>query len=196
MANACFDPSEDRFIRGIINRKVNQLIGRAGFTSQDRESLEQEMLARVLQALRRFNPDISHRNKFVTAVVERYVANMLRNKKAGKRDYRRITSLNVSIEITSEGLTEFSQTIGDREFDARLGRERRSEQEINQLAMDMAEVMSTLPETWRTMLELRKSRTMVEVAEAMDVPRTTLNDWMRRVRQRFENKGMQDYLES
>jgi hypothetical protein len=85
MAKASFDPSEDRFIRGIIKRKVNQLIGRAGFTLQDRESLEQELFTRVLQSLPRFNPEVAHRNKFVTAVVERYVANMLRNKKAEKR---------------------------------------------------------------------------------------------------------------
>jgi DNA-directed RNA polymerase specialized sigma24 family protein len=45
------------------------------------------------------------------------------------------------------------------------------------------------------MLELRKSRTMVEIAEVMGIPRTTLNDWMRRIRQRFEKAGMQDYLE-
>jgi RNA polymerase sigma-70 factor, ECF subfamily len=195
MAKASFDPSEDRFIRGIIKRKVNQLIGRAGFTLQDRESLEQELFARVLQSLPRFNPDVAHRNKFVTAVVERYVANMLRNKKAEKRDYRRITSLNVTIEITDEGPTELSQTIADRELDARLGRERRSEQDLNELALDMAAVMSTLPDAWRTMLELRKSRTMVEIAELMGIPRTTLNDWMRRIRQRFEKAGMQDYLE-
>ena len=45
------DPSQDRFIRGIIKRKVGQLIGRAGFTQQDRESLEQDLLARVLEPL-------------------------------------------------------------------------------------------------------------------------------------------------
>ena len=32
--------------------------------------------------------------------------------------------------------------------------------------------------------------------EGLGVPRTTLNDWMRRIRRRFENAGMQDYLES
>ena len=196
MAKAKFDPSDDRFIRGIIRRKVNQLIGRAGFTLQDRESLEQELFARVLQSLPRFNPEVAHRNKFITAVVERYVANILRNKKAEKRDHRRITSLNVTIEITDEGPTELAQTIGDRELDARLGRERRSEQELHELALDLADVMATLPDAWWTLLELRKSRTMPEIAEEMGVPRTTLNDWMRRIRQRFEKSGMQDYLDS
>lgn len=196
MAKAKFDPSDDRFIRGIIRRKVKQLIGRAGFTQQDREPLEQELFARVLQSLPRFNPEVAHRNKFITAVVERYVANILRNKKAEKRDHRRITSLNVMIEIIDEGPTELAQTIGDRELDARQGRERRSEQELHELALDLAAVMATLPEAWRTLLELRKSRTMPEIAEEMGVPRTTLNDWMRRIRQRFEKSDMQDYLDS
>jgi hypothetical protein len=81
------DPSQDRFIRGIIKRKVGQLMGRAGFTLQDRESLEHDLLARVFDSLSKFDPEVGHRNKFVTAVVERYVANILRDKTADKRDH-------------------------------------------------------------------------------------------------------------
>ena len=196
MAKANFDPSEDRYIRGIIKRKVNQLIGRAGFTQQDKESLEQELFAKVLQSLPRFDSEIGHRNKFVTAVVERYVANVLRNKQAGKRDHRRVTSLNVMIEICDEGPTELSQTIGERELDARLFRERRSDEELSDLAMDLASIMETLPDLWQQLLQLRKSKTMPEIAAEMGVPRTTLNAWMKRIRARFEESGMQDYLES
>ncbi len=196
MAEAKSDPSDDRFIRGIIRRKVKQLIGLAGFTEQDREALEQELFARVLQSLPRFNPEVAHRNKFITAVVERYVANILRNKKAEKRDHRRITSLDVMIESNDEGPTELAQTIGDRELNARLGREQRSEQDLHELAIDLADVMATLPEAWRTLLAMRKSCTMPEIAEEMGIPRTTLNDWMRRIRQRFEKSDMQDYLDS
>lgn len=186
----------DRFTRGIIRRKVKQLIGRAGFTRQDREDLEQELLARVLQSLPRFNPAQAHRNKFITTVVERYVANILRNKQAAKRDHRRVTSLNVMIEITHEGPTELAQTVGERELDARLGRWRRSEPELAQLAIDVAEVIVTLPESWQTLLELRKTQTMQQIASEMGVPRTTLNDWMRRIRQGCENAGLKDYLDS
>lgn len=140
MAKAKFDPSDDRFTRGIIRRKVKQLIGRAGFTRQDHEDLEQDLFVRVLQSLPRFNPDVAHRNKFITTVVERYVANILRNKQAEKRDHRGVASLNVMIEITEEGPTELAQTIGEREMDARLGRDRRSEEELTQLALDLADV--------------------------------------------------------
>ncbi len=195
MPNDNLNDKIDRFTHGIVRRKVKQLIGRAGFTRQDREDLEQEFFARVLQSLASFDPAVAHRNKFITAVVERYVANVLRNKQAEKRDHRRITSLNVTIEITDEGPTELAQTIGDRELDARLGRDRRGEDDLMQLRLDLADVISGLPEAWQTLLELRKSQTMPEVANQMGVPRTTLNDWMRRIRQQFEKAGLREYLQ-
>ena len=194
MAKAKFNPSGDCFISGIIRRKVNQLIGRTGFTRQDREDLEQDLLARVLQSLPRFNPDVAHSNKFITYVVERHVANILRDKQAAKRDHRRISSLNVMITVTDEGPTELVQTIGDREQDARIGRDRRSKWELVQLAIDMADTIASLPESWQTLLEMRKTRTMQEVADKMGVPRTTLNERVRHIRQRFEQAGMREYL--
>ena len=196
MAKAEFDPSDDRFIRGIIRRKVKQLIGRAGFTQQDRQDLEHDLLVRVLQSLPLFNPDQAHRNTFITTVLERHFANILRNKQAVKRDHRRISSLNVMISITDDGPTELAQTIGDRELDARLGRERRSEQELHELALDLADVIATLPDAWRSLLELRRSKTMPEIAEELGVPRTTLHGWLRRIRQRFEQIGLHEYLRS
>ena len=136
-----FHEKFDRFTRGIIRRKVKQLITRAGFTSQDREDLEQELFGRVLQSLPSFDASLAHRNRFITAVVERYVANILRDKRAGKRDYRRICSLNVTIDVADEGPIELAETISQRELDARLGRRQRSDQELVQLA-------STSPTLW------------------------------------------------
>ncbi len=193
MAHANVNPSDNCYIRGIIHHKIKQLIGRPEFIEQDRKDLEQDLLAHVVQSLRRFDPEIAHLNRYVTAVVERYVANLVRNQNALKRDRGRTTSLNLLIQ-TEEGPTELAQTIGDRELDARLSRERRSEQELHELALDLASLTATLPDRWRTLLELRKSNNMVEVAARMQVPRTTLNGWMRRIRQRFERAGMRNYL--
>lgn len=194
MAKANFDPSDDRFTRGLIRRKVRQLMGRTGFTREDREDLEQELLARVLQSLPKFNPDKAHLNPFLTTVVERYVANLLRNRRAAKRDHQGMASLNVMIRVADVELTELAQTIGDRELDARLRRERRSEAEWAELAIDLAEVIAALPESWRTLLELRKTRSMREVAEEMNVPRTTLQSRMRNIRRQLEDTGLREYL--
>ena len=177
MLNDQFNEKIDRFTRGIVRRKVKQLIGRAGFTKQDHEDLEQELFVRILQSLPRFNSDQAHRNRFITTVVERYVANILRNKQAEKRDHRRIGSLNVMIEV-----------------DARFGRQRRTDEDLVQLAIDLADVIATLPESWQTLLELRKTQSMAEIAREMSVPRTTLNAWMRCIRNRLENTDIRDYL--
>ena len=87
---------------------------------------------------------------------------------------------------------------GPQEIDARsrrrFGRQRRTDEDLVQLAIDLADVIATLPESWQTLLELRKTKTMSEVANEMGVPRTTLNDRIRRIRQRFENAAMRDYL--
>lgn len=194
MLNDDFNQKFDPFTRGIVRRKVRQLIGRAGFISQDREDLEQDLLLRVLQSLPSFNPSLAHRNKFITAVVERHVANILRNKQAGKRDHRRICSINIQIDMGDEGSIEMAQTISHRELDARLGLARRGERETLELALDVASVIGNLPVDWQTLVELRKSRSMREISDAMGVPRTTLNEWMVHIRVRFERAGLRDYL--
>jgi len=63
-----------------------------------------------------------------------------------------------------------------------------------QLAIDLADVIATLPESWQTLLELRKTQSMAEIANEMGVPRTTLNAWMRSIRNRLENTDIRDYL--
>lgn len=187
-------PRLGRFEFGIIKKKVRQIIGRAGFRKQDREDLEQELLTRLLQSLKSFKPDVAHRKAFVTAVVERDVANILRDKQAEKRDHRRIGSLHVMIEVTEDGPTELAETIGDREFNARRCRDPRSAEDLAQLASDLAEVAAALPDDLRNLAERLKTQSISSIAREIGVPRTTLNDTVRRLRQRFEQAALRDYL--
>jgi RNA polymerase sigma-70 factor, ECF subfamily len=184
----------NRFVYGIIHRKVKQLIGRAGFTKQDHEDIEQELLLRVLQSLPSFNPHQAHYNVFITTVVERYVANVLRNKQAKKRDYRRISSLNVMIADSDGDPTELSETIGQQELDARRGRHSRSDAEHAQLQQDIADVIASLPEDMRDLAERLKTQNVSEIARGLGIPRTTLHESVRRLRLRFEQAGLKEYL--
>lgn len=186
----------DRFTRGIIRRKTSQIIGRAGFTHQDRDDLQQELVLRVLQSLPSFDPDQAHRNVFVTTVIERYVRNVLRNKRAGKRDHRRISSLNVMIDGTDDGPIELAQTISQRELDARRNRNPRSDEELAHLAQDMTEVIATLPTELRDLAERLKTQNVSEIARDMGIPRTTLHESVRRLRRRFERAGLKGYLDA
>lgn len=184
----------DRFTHGIIRRKVNQLIGRAGFTEQDRKDLEQDIILRLLQSLPSFDADKAHRNVFTTTVVERYVANILRNKRAEKRDHRRVSSLNVTIASTEDGPTELSETVGQRELDNRRFCHPRSSEELLELAQDVANAVKELPEELQALTERLRSHSIAEIARETGIPRTTLYESIYELRRRFESTGLRDYL--
>jgi RNA polymerase sigma-70 factor (ECF subfamily) len=190
-----FDPGEDRYIRGINRRKARQLIDRFGFTKHDCEDIEQDLFVHVLKRLPHFRPERAHRNKFITAVVERKVANILRNKRAAKRDHRRIRSLNVRIELTGEGAAELADMTSQRDVDARLQRESRAETDLAQLKMDLQDAIATLPEELQMLAGLCMTHTMSEIARMTGVPRTTLNGRMQSIRKRFEKTSLRDYLD-
>lgn len=187
-------PRLGRFEFGIVKRKVRQIIGRAGYTRQDKEDLEQELLTRLLQGLRSFDPDVAHRKSFVTAIVERAVATILRDAEAQKRDHRRISSLQRLVDLTDEGPTELAETIGDREYNGRRCRDPRSDEDLAQLVTDLAEVIDSMPGELRDLAERMKTQSISAIAREIGVPRTTLNDAVRRLRQRFEQAGLRDYL--
>ena len=187
-------PRLGRFEYGIVKRKVRQIVGRAGYTRQDKEDLEQELLTRLLQGLRSFDPDVAHRKSFVTAIVERAVATILRDAEAQKRDHRRISSLQRLVDLTDEGPTELAETIGDREYNGRRCRDPRSDEDLAQLVTDLAEVIDSMPGELRDLAKRMKTQSISAIAREIGVPRTTLNDAVRRLRQRFEQAGLRDYL--
>jgi RNA polymerase sigma-70 factor (ECF subfamily) len=193
MAPTEFDPN-DSFTRYLIRRKARQLVGRAGFTTQDLEDLEQELATRLIKFLRAFDPSKAHRNAFTTMVVNQQVASILRHRRAQRRHHNSTCSLNVTINVDGDGPVELCQAITQREYDARRGVSSRDDAELVELASDIASLTARLPPSWQTLLERRKTRTMQQVSREMGIPRSTLNDWKNRIRARFEQASMRDYL--
>ena len=187
-------PTLGDFEHGKIKTKARQIIGRAGYLAQDQKDLEQELLVRWLEARKSFDPSMSHLNSFVTTVVERDVASILRDAQAEKRDHHRIGSINVTINVTGESPTELAQTIGEREYNSRRRCEPRTNEELAQLAIDVANTMASLPDDLRELAEGLKTQSIAAIARAKGVPRTTLNESVRHLRKRFEKVGLREYL--
>lgn len=127
-------------------------------------------------------------------MIERHTANILRNKQAAKRDHRRISSLNVTINIDDDETAELAQAISQRELNARRGCHPRSDEELAHHAQDMAEVMATLPDELRELAERLKTQNVSEVARDIGIPRTTLHESVRHLRRRFESTGLKEFL--
>lgn len=140
-------PPIDDFAARLIRFKARQLVGRAGFTRSDVDDIEQELILKLLKHRGAFDPAQSHWHAFVTTIVERHAATILRDKRMEKRDFTRATSLYVIVDDPINGPSELAATIGRRELDARLGLATRPEHDFLELVQDLATVMADLPPT-------------------------------------------------
>lgn len=172
----------DRFTRGIIRRKIEQIVGRAGLARQDWEDLEHALIIRVLESLTSFDPARGHRYRFITVVAEHLVANILRNASAAKRDHRRVKSL--------QGIDEGQIRNAFRDRPSRTDEERAN------LAMDVAEVLSHLPHELGFVAEHLMHESVSQTARAMNVPRSTLRGVVRKLRARLRRSGLRNYFET
>ena len=188
---------DDNFVRRVIHRQVGQLIAKSDFTQQDRNDLVQEVYVRATKSLRLFDPSVGHLYPYVCTVVQRHLANVVRDRSVAKRSTARRVSLSTTVRGDDGGQIELSQTLHDQDQDRRLGRARRlGEEELSDLRMDLASFMSTLPEKFQDVLRRRQTHSITEISRDLGIPRSTLNDWMLRIRQLFEEAGFDRYLES
>ena len=182
----------DAFARRLIRRKARQLACRSDFTRSDCADIEQDLAQKLVQQMEAFDPAAAHWYAFVTTVVERQTATLVRDRRAAKRDRRRVTTLHVLID-GDDGPVEFAQTIASDEHLNRTGRWRRSDAERAELALDTATVLAALPEDLRDLAVRLMDASPSQVARDLGVPRSTLQRRMERLRRHFEDAGLRDY---
>jgi len=164
------------FARSIIRRKARLVARCDGFTAEDLRDIEQELLARLLQSLAQFDPEQAHINVFITTVVERSMAMLIREWWAKKRDSTGIRS----IDAAAEG--EPSADVPDRDSGRRV--------EQFDLAHDLTPVLAGLPPELRDLAERLQVQTVSQAARDLNVPRTTLMRQVERLRRCFEDAGL------
>lgn len=183
------------FAQKFIRHKTRQLVGRCGFTPTDREELDQELKLRLLERFPQFDPQKSDWPAFVTTVIERQIATLLESRCRLKR-YGDGNAVSLSEETSSEeGLAtelgdqvtlEQSQSL-TREFD-------RSDFEWAELEHDVAVVLDQLPPEERAVCEALQHGNIAQVARRLNIPRTTLQSLVARLRTKFAANGLRDFL--
>jgi RNA polymerase sigma factor (sigma-70 family) len=195
--NRSINLADDNFVRSVINRHVGKLIAKSDFTQQDRSNLVQEVFVRATKSLRLYDPSVGHLYPYVCTVVQRHLANVVRDRSVVKRKTTGRVSLSKTVRGDDGGQVEMSQALHDQDQDRRLGRERRlGEQDLNDLRMDLAAFMSKLPDKFQDLLRRRQTQSITEISRDIGIPRTTLNDWMLQIRKLFEEAGFERYLET
>ncbi|HEY7312937.1 MAG TPA: hypothetical protein VH643_26470 [Gemmataceae bacterium] len=179
----------DPVAKDIIRRKARHLMRRGGFSRSDLPDLEQELSLHLLRRIQTFDAHQSDWEVFVGAVVTAWGANLLRNRYAAKRDYRRTRHLSTATE-SAEGQDTSGVMNREAAQDARLGRQRLCDQEQRALELDVQEAVQRLPEDLRSVAEGLQRLSKAELAREMGVPGTTLYESIKRIRWRFEKMGL------
>src|SRR5262249_60799384 len=116
----------------------------------------------------------------VNTVLDRCLANILRDRGALKRDPSRVRSLHQQVP-TEEGQVELAQAISQEQRDARTGRQPRSAEEQVDLPQDLAEVLARLPPDLRKLAERLQHQNVAAAARSLGAPRPALYPRLRRL---------------
>ncbi|QDU28952.1 hypothetical protein ETAA8_40580 [Anatilimnocola aggregata] len=184
----------DSFTQGFVRKCARNLIGKFGFRHQDRDDIEQRLYLKLAKHLPAAQPDDPKWKAFVSLTVKRHIVNMVRDREAAKRDDRGTCSIYVRIGAPNDAV-ELSATLIHREIPSRRGRSNRTEQELLELLIDVADSISAVADDkQRELLERLESTSIAQIAREMGVPRTTLNSWLPRLREHFEKRSLKEYL--
>jgi RNA polymerase sigma-70 factor (ECF subfamily) len=176
----------------LVRSKAQQMVRRRLVAPQDQEDVRQALLLHVLRKARGFDPSKTSRERFLTMIVRQAVANLLRDRAAGKR-CGHAQSLSRRVR-TADGPVELVRYLTDRDGQARLGTSSRDAAEQAQLATDVAQVVAGLPAPLRE-LAARLSR-QTKASAARELGRGEVEVGVRRLRRAFERAGLKKYLEN
>ena len=127
----------DKYAADLIRHKARQLVGKAGFTEDDRPDLEQELMIDLLQRMRHFNPAKAKKTTFMARIVERHISTILEARFAQCRDWRLCqTSLNEPLD-NGEGDTTERIDFLDSEGSLGSGTRETRERLAHEIRMDL-----------------------------------------------------------
>lgn len=186
------DPN-DQYIQKLIRYKAKKLVGKTGLKRLDVDDIAQDIWLDLIQRLPGFDPSRSQQRTFVTRLVDHKISNILRDQRAQKRDICRCHSLNVPLGVGHE--VDGTALLASDTHDRRTGCVHRSGEEQAYLAEDVSSIVATMPENLQELTgRLKQGESQSAIARELGIPRTTLQELVYRIRRRFEDVGLRDYL--
>lgn len=181
------------FAAKFIRRKAKQVARRPEFSASDVDDIAQDLTVHLLEQFEEFDPAQGHFNVFVTTVVDRYTANIVRDANAGKRDDSGVLSLHTIVGEDEDGPITLGDQLGE---DASRSNSPDWESRKNslELSMDVEHVLSTLSPEDRELCERLKHTTVTELARELGIPRRTIRDRLDSIRERFEDAGFENFF--
>ncbi|MDP8228353.1 MAG: sigma-70 family RNA polymerase sigma factor [Candidatus Electryoneaceae bacterium] len=182
----CYQEVDLQFIR----KSIKRMIHRIGWIDETAD-LEQDIWLYVLQRLPKHDPDKSDMQPFIILLIKHKIADMFKSWNGAKRSWHRaMVSLNDSIVDECGNTVERWECVDQS---SHLGFYR-SEQDRQDLKIDMDSVMSSLPEKLQFIATQLQERSITEISRQFGIPRSSLYNSIKRLRGMLEEAGISDYL--
>lgn len=180
----------DPFTRCFIRKQARQLVGKRGFSDSDREDIEQQLYVKLTPYLDQADPESPRWKAFVAKTVRRQIVTMIRHNEREMRDHRRASSINVLVVGDDDKPVEMASNLQENQTPGQRGRDCRTEQELAELRIDLNACIGQLDDPrFREFCERLKRDSISQVASDMGVPRTTVNAWLVKIREQFQERG-------
>jgi len=186
----------DEYVVKTVLIKANQLIGKAGYRREDYDDIVQEIFLDVCVRLQKYDPQKSKFETFVSRIVERKIADMIRAGNTGNRDLnRRAESLNESIELEDGTLLECIQTVEREDLPWNDGAVFEQESDQSDFKADLHKIITLLsPGNQKLCVRLTREN-IAEICRDTGISRSAQYDHIRQIRKRLKEAGFENYLE-
>lgn len=184
----------DTYAADLIRHKARQLVGKAGFTEDDRDDIEQELMLDLIQRMRHYNPAIAKKTTFMARIVERHISTILEARFAQCRDVRcTVFSLNAKHPNSDGDMEEFGEFLSDDstfKSHPQVSRERREAD----LRFEFDRSLKSLPTDLQDLCNRLRTHKMAEIARELGIPRSSLYERLTALRRALRDLGLEEYL--
>lgn len=199
MAHECRPTWDDdqEFIEKTIRFWVHDARTKGGCLSEaDAEDLAQNIRLDLLRRLCRFDPAKSSRRTFIALLIEHRVRSLSEEARVIKRGYGcPHVSLHDEINPDADAPTEIHETLSEDDY-FRMTRGVSLSREASQdRAIDVTRAQARLTALEAEVCRLLLDKTKKEAAAELGIPRTTLQDMVRRIAKKLTQAGLKEYCD-
>ncbi|HKQ49916.1 MAG TPA: sigma factor [Phycisphaerae bacterium] len=181
------------YARSLIRIKAQKLVRRTGFSRSDEDDVRQELAARLIQQLPKFDPARAALNTFIARVVDSAVKMYLRDRGRQKRGEGRIVqSLDVAVGEDKGRPVTGAELLNEADHARRLGLEAKSETERINQKLTVEGVLANLPPNLRKLCQRLPHETKTAIAQDMGITPRELECFIEMIRQRFRAAGLDE----
>jgi RNA polymerase sigma-70 factor (ECF subfamily) len=180
----------DEYEITLIRVKSKSVIGKAGLRPEDIEDVMQDIILDILLRLPNFDPEKSSRHTFIDDLANNRIARMLCDRSCSKRNYKlEPASLDTIADNAQAG-----DAVSEEAAPWNSGERTLSDFEVFELREDIVRVLEKLPPKMRGICVMLMQNNICAVAAETGIPKATLIAHLKKIRNHFENSGMENYF--